>query len=327
MLYILHGQDDYSVTRELAVIKQACGDVSLLVTNTVTLDGGQTTPTELRVACETVPFLSDKRLVVVNGLFERFTPTKQSRAAIKKADPANQEPFAAVLNGVPPFTVVVLIEDDLKESNPLFKLIAKNANVKSFPFLKGESLRQWVANRIREDGGTASPAAVSLLTRLIGGNLWIMSSEITKLLTYADNNRIEEKDVKAVVSYVQEFSVFNMIDAIIDNNLQKAEIVLAQLLNAGESPSGLLALLSRQMRLIVRARDLKAQKLSDGEIRSRLGITQDFVIRKTLEQASCYTSARIRQVYQQLLDTDVAIKTGIYEPELALNILVAELCL
>jgi DNA polymerase III delta subunit len=35
---------------------------------------------------------------------------------------------------------------------------------------------------------------------------------------------------------------------------------------------------------------------------------------------------RIKQVYQQLLDTDIAIKTGKYTEELALNILVAELC-
>jgi DNA polymerase-3 subunit delta len=45
-----------------------------------------------------------------------------------------------------------------------------------------------------------------------------------------------------------------------------------------------------------------------------------------LEQAARYSMPRIKQVYQQLLDTDIAIKTGKYTEELALNILIAELC-
>ena len=111
-----------------------------------------------------------------------------------------------------------------------------------------------------------------------------------------------------------------------DNNLSKAENILEQLLRSGESPSGLIAMFTRQMRLIVRAKDLKSQKLPENEIRSRLGINQDFVMRKTLEQAGRYTPLRLKQVYQQLIEADIAIKTGVYEPELALNILVAELC-
>ena len=117
-----------------------------------------------------------------------------------------------------------------------------------------------------------------------------------------------------------------MIDAVIDNNLPKSETVLLQLLKAGESPSGILSMFARQMRLIVRAKDLKHQKLSDTEIRSRLGINQEFLLRKTLEQASRYTELRLKQVFQKMLDTDIAIKTGIYDPELAINMLIAELC-
>jgi DNA polymerase III delta subunit len=36
--------------------------------------------------------------------------------------------------------------------------------------------------------------------------------------------------------------------------------------------------------------------------------------------------ARLKEVYHQLLETDLAIKTGRYNAELALNILIAELC-
>jgi DNA polymerase-3 subunit delta len=85
-------------------------------------------------------------------------------------------------------------------------------------------------------------------------------------------------------------------------------------------------MLNRQMRLIVRARELKIQKLSGTEIGHRLGITSEFVIRKTVEQSARYTLPRLKQIYQKLLETDLAIKTGKYDGELALNILIAELC-
>jgi DNA polymerase III delta subunit len=35
---------------------------------------------------------------------------------------------------------------------------------------------------------------------------------------------------------------------------------------------------------------------------------------------------RLREVYNKLLETDLAIKTGKYDGELALNLLVADLC-
>ena len=325
MLYIFYGPDDFTIAQELDAIKKTAGDLSLLVTNTSTLDGGQVALDELRVACETVPFLSDKRLVVVYGLLERYAPRQPGRAA-RKVDSTPYETFGGLINGIPPSTVLVLIENGLRESNPLYRLIITKASVKACPLLKTPQLREWIGARIREEGGSISPAAISLLARMVGGNLWVMSSELRKLVLYVGERRIEENDVKTVVSYVQQASVFAMADAIIEFDMQRAETLLQQLLNEGGTPTQLLAMLNRQMRLVVRARDLRQQRVPESEIRSRLGLSADWLVRKTLEQAGRYTLPRIRQVYEQLLETDLAIKTGKYEGELALVILIAELC-
>jgi DNA polymerase-3 subunit delta len=325
LLYIFNGPDDFTIAQELDAIKKTAGDPSLLVTNTSTLDGGQVALDELRVACETVPFLSDKRLVVVYGLLERYAPRQPGRAA-RKVDSTPYETFGGLINGIPPSTILVLIENGLRESNPLFRLIIGKASVKACPLLKTPQLREWIGARIREEGGSISLAAISLLARMVGGNLWVMSSELRKLVLYVGERRIEENDVKTVVSYVQQASVFAMADAIVEFDLQRAETLLQQLLNEGDTPTQLLAMLSRQMRLVVRARDLRQQRVPESEIRSRLGLSADWLVRKTLEQAGRYTLPRIRQVYEQLLETDLAIKTGKYEGELALVILIAELC-
>jgi DNA polymerase-3 subunit delta len=302
----------------------------MLTANTNMLDGGQVTADELRAVCESAPFLSDKRLVIVHGLLERFAvraTTSRSKSAKKtEHQPVGYEVFGHCIARLPETTVLVLIENEIKDTNPLLKMIYGRANAKSFPMLKAPELRQWIGKHVAEDGGSISPQAVNLLVRLVGSNLWIMSSELNKLIVYAATRPIEEKDVKTMVSYAQETSVFSLVDAIMEFNVHEAENLLQQLLQQGATATYLLAMLYRQMRLIVRVRDLKKQGLKELEIRQRLGVASEYVVRKAWEQASRYSMPRIKQVYQQLLETDLAIKTGKYDGELALNILTAELC-
>jgi DNA polymerase-3 subunit delta len=129
-----------------------------------------------------------------------------------------------------------------------------------------------------------------------------------------------------VVSYVQEANVFAMVDAILEFKAGVAEQLLEQLLQQGATPAYLLAMLSRQVRMIVRVKDLKSQGKSEAEIQNKLALASDFVLRKTSEQAGRYSLARLKEVYHKLLEADLAIKTGRLDPELALNILIAELC-
>ena len=67
MLYILVGQDDFSLAQSLEEIKKGVGEPTLLAANTTTLDGKQATLDQLRTVCETLPFLAERRIVIVNG--------------------------------------------------------------------------------------------------------------------------------------------------------------------------------------------------------------------------------------------------------------------
>ena len=330
MLYILAGADDFSIAAEMERLKKSAGDPNMLSTNTSIFDGIQVNFDDLKNACETVPFLSEKRLVIIYGLLEKFAVKTAGGRNVgsKKTETqtATYEMFAGLLNQIPESTLCILVENDIKDNNPLYKMIAPTAKVMTFPSLKALDLQQWANQQVIAKGGSITPAAVRLLTRIIGSNLWILSSEIEKLVLYADGRRIDEDDVNKLVAYTQQTSVFAMVDAIIEFNLQRAESLVQQLLRDGESPIGLLSMLNRQMRLIVRLRELKNQKIPETEIKSRLGIGHEFVLRKTLEQAQRYTLPRIREVYEQLLAADIAFKTSKYEGDLALNILIAELC-
>jgi len=328
LLYILQGEDDFSLTRALDEIKKGLGDPSLLSTTTTLLDGKQVTPGELRTVVETVPFLAENRLVIVEGLLGRFesrNKTRRKKSSLANGRENDAKSFAAAMADLPPSTVLVLTDGRIKSANPLLKILS-GAKIMSFPLLRGDLLRQWIKQEASAQGADMSPPAVELLARLVGGNLWIMHNEINKLALFASGRRVEVDDISAVVSSAQEANVFAMVDAILDFKAGVAEKLLEQLLQQGASPAYLLVMLSRQVRLVVRAKELRRQRKPDAEIQSRLGLKSEFPFRKTVEQAQRYPLERLKQVYIRLLEADLSIKTGKYDGGLALNLLIADLC-
>jgi DNA polymerase-3 subunit delta len=117
-----------------------------------------------------------------------------------------------------------------------------------------------------------------------------------------------------------------LVDAILESKAGLAEQTLQQLLQQGAPPAYLLVMLVRQVRMMVQAKELRKQRKHDVEIQNKLGLTSDYALRKILAQAERYSLIRLKEVYHRLLETDISMKTGQCEPELALNILVAELC-
>lgn len=329
MLYILSGEDDFSLTQSLEEIKREIGDQTVLVGSITTLDGQQVTLEQLRPFCETVPFLAGKRLVIIKGLLERFEPKGRAIRQKKTTPTSRQDEYKSLgtyIGQIPDSTVVVLVDGKIANNNPLFRELADKAVVKSFPLVRDAQLRQWLRRHVAEEGSSISPQAVELLAKLVGSNLWVMASEINKLTLFTSGRRIEEGDVKGLVSDTQQANVFAMVDAIVEFRVELAEQLLQRLLQSGAAPAYLLFMLWRQVQMIVRAKELGNQRKPKIEIQHRLGITQEFVLRKTLEQASRYSLPRLSGVYHHLLEADLSIKTGKYDGELALNILVAELC-
>jgi DNA polymerase-3 subunit delta len=331
LLHIFYGEDDYSISRELAELKKTLGDADALVTNTTVLDGKQVTPEQLRAACETVPFLGEKRLVIIEGLLERFEEKKRSlkkKTAKQQNQPPDYSVMAEAIKHLPPFTELVLISGIVRPANPLLHELSPSAKVKNFPVLKKQQLRQWIDRYLarREKGTGMSPQALNLMIDFVGADLWTMANEIDKLVLYTKGRRIEEADVKAVVSNTQEANIFNMVDAIIESRVGEAQALLQQLFLAGTEPLYVLSMLVRQARMVFQLMDMRDRGCSRSEIQNKLGIRNDFILNKVWAQAERYTPAKIKDVYHQLLEADTAIKTGRYAaPEMALEVLVVEL--
>jgi DNA polymerase-3 subunit delta len=335
LLHVLVGEDDFSIRQALEEIKKGIGDPTAMMANTTVLDGPGLTPDQLRAACGAVPFLADKRLVIVEGLLERFEP--KTRPARKKSSsrqatpPPDHQAFVESVTGLPAFTELVVIGAGLRPSasprggNPLLRGLASVTKVKYYPRLNLREINPWIERRVASTGGAISPAAASLLARFVGNDLWVLSSEVDKLVLFTAGRRVEEADVRVVVSYTREANVFAMVDAILESRPGAAQTLLQQLLRDGETPSQLLFRLANQVRIIFQIREMRGRGIPRGEIQTRLGLTSDFVLRKAWDQADKYSPRRIREIYHRLLEADVAIKTGRYDnAELAIDMLIAE---
>jgi DNA polymerase-3 subunit delta len=163
-----------------------------------------------------------------------------------------------------------------------------------------------------------------LLAEFSGQNLWALSNEIEKLLLYTKDGKISEKEVQLLTTYAKEANIFAMVDAIMEKNAPLAMQGLHQLLEEGVALPYLLAMITRQARLIIQLKEIRGEGTPEAEIINRLGLSPFYPVRQLLSQASHYSMDKLIQIYQRLLEADLQIKQG--KGEVALELLVAEIC-
>ncbi len=332
MIYILHGSDDFSRYQALKEIKEGIGPPELQDANTTVFQGPQITLALLSDACNSTPFLSEKRLVVVENLLS--SQERQGRGQRgRRAPPAGPDSLPTQwqglkehLKGMPGTTELVFLEGPLRRDNPLLRDLSQVAKVLEFPSLGGETLRQWIRDAVARKGGRISPAATRVLADLVGGNLWIMDNELEKLCLYSVSREIREEDVRVLVTSAREANIFAAVDAVLEGKPSVATGHIYRLIQSGVGVPYIMSMLARQVRLLILTKDLRSRGVSRDEIGQRLGVSATFALRKTLEQERYFTIDRLKEIHFRLLETDLNIKTGKIEEGIALELLVAQLC-
>ena len=326
MIYIIYGTDGYTINDALATIKKGLGDPETLATNTTRLEGQRLAPAALQANVEAFPFFGDKRLVIVDGLLGRYE-TKTKSSSLKKPPKSTDDisVFADILRSAPATTITVLIDGELKKTNPLLKGLADKADVKECLPISPSRLPELIKKRTSALGSTISDEAAAELARLVGPNLWVLSSETEKLSLFAAGQRIEIADVRAVVTASREVGIFELVDAVMGSRSIQAMQLLQGFLRDGQAPSYIIFMLARQLRLMVRTKSMLTDGASEQFIQDKLKL-YGFALNRTIDQASRFSLPRLKTFYHHLLEADLAIKTSRYDESLAISLLVAETC-
>lgn len=338
MFYVFHGEDEFSRSEELASLRfrLAEADRAMAQLNTTVLDGRQVTLGELCHACDTVPFMADRRMIIVHGLLSRLDPTRVARGqeTVEEEQPAWKRDFweglSAYLPTLPPFARLIFVESrTLSASHPIFRLARtegekKRAFVRLFRLPKDQDLPPWIRQRARDHGGKINRGAASLLAALVGSDLRSLDQEIDKLVLHADGRPVNTEDVRTLVSRARDANIFELVDSVGSRQTEHALRLLHGLLDDGEAPLYLLAMLARQVRILIQVSELRDQGLSQQEIASRLKL-HPYVVEKGLAQARNFEMSQLEAAHQRLVETDWAIKTGRADGVLALDLLVTQL--
>ncbi len=316
MILLIHGEDVFRSHQRLNQTKEAFVKEDPSGMNLRILEGADLTFEEFKNQVETLPFLAQKRLVIVQNLFR----TKHKMAE-KILDYIKKNSFE---------NLEIIFYEDEKLDKSFFKKIPREIKVEEFDLLKGQALIRWIEKEVENEGGRIEKAASERLALYVGPDLWQMKNEISKLITFKFQSRAREpvifvSDVELLVRANFNESIFNLVDAIANKNSRKATRLLYQFLEKGENELSILGMITWQFRNLLVVKDLLARGYSQQEIIKKTGL-HPFVVQKTIWQSKNFKMSHLKKVYTKLASADLAIKTGQIEPSLALELLVVGLC-
>lgn len=330
MFLVLHGKDDFT-SREvlLTMINDPC-----YAYNVERFDGATADVDTVRIACETMPFLSDARLIVVDGLPKTSRgksdsanskeETRTTKGKKRKGNASKDliETLAALAETLPATTTLVTWHDDeLPKTHPLFIAATTYGTAQYFAPLKELALEKWIVQRAKHEGCTIAPDAVRALATMTRNDLRILSLEINKLSTYASSGHmITLAMVELLVPDSHESRIFDLTDALAQGKRVVALHVLHDLIGSGESPLGIVAMIARQVRLMIQARDLAGRGMNPMQVAAAMH-QQEFIIKKTLAMAQRFSSDALERTLRACLEVDTDLKRSRMTPELALDLL------
>jgi DNA polymerase-3 subunit delta len=337
--YVLHGES-YQRTRFLNRLeREVLGPDGGQGLSRDVLPAAGLTPERLMAVCDTMPFLTPSRLVVVEGLLVRFEQSGRRGRVVEEVDDETRDgeaasprhelvgrwaPLADYVARIPPTTVLVFMDDELGARNPMLVLLRPHAEVHAFAVPAGEAaLDEWVRAQCAELGVRVRADAREELRRRAGANLWMLRTELEKLGAYASGREVTREDVLALIPAAGA-NIFAFVDALINGRAALALRALRSFQEKGASPQYLIAMVARQLRLTVQAQELRRGGAGVDGVARALGLGR-YAAEKTLDLAARHPMERLRALHERLLQADLDIKTGRLSQDLALDLLVSDL--
>ena len=265
--------------------------------------------------------------------FQDFIQTtsmfKEKKLVILKNAPPNLEIEKEILNLIknPRYQNEIILfyeEKEIDNKRPLFQYLKKQGKSQEFKLLGGQKLRNWVKKEFEKYGANIENQALEKLIDFVGNDLWHLSNEIKKLVSFKGGERVEIKDVETLVKPKIETDIFETIDAIASKNKKQALELLHKHLEKGDSPLYLLSMINFQFRNLLEIKDLIERKKSYQQILNKIKL-HPYVIQKSYWQAKKFSLQELKKIYQRIFQVDLSIKTGKIEPKTALDLLITEI--
>ena len=261
-------------------------------------------PDSLIAAAETLPFMGEKRIVVVR---ECSLITSGRKAENEKT----VETIADYLTHIPPSTCIVFyVKGKADGRKKLYTLIKKKNAIVDFSPMNDVECVDWARRTMRRMGKQLDGENAGRLVFTVGRDAALLRQEMDKLASYLDIREVvTAEDIDAICTRSTECTVFQMVDAQVAGNLDTTFALLRDMIRAGEQRMMILAMLLRQYRILYHMRCLMDERTPANAQAQLLGIPP-FSVNRTQQQARRFDRERLKEAYDYLMNYEFMLKQG-----------------
>ena len=325
-VYFLYGPEAYLIEEEIQRLLDRTLSQKERGLNLHLFSGEEHSGREIVQAAQTVPMFSRYRFVLV-----------------KEADRLGEEDVETLskyLHKPSPTTCLVLSAQTLGTWKGCRPALEKIGKIVEHPRLKGKALISWMTRKMGEKGKILSTEAAEYLIDVVGDHLQSLDNMVEQaFLAVGEKRKVEVSDVEGIVSDVKINTVFDLTDAIGQQNLEKAFGVLEKVIGSkiisfkkDEEVSKmddpvplLLSLMARQYRLIWRVKEMTSRQDGIEGIARTLRMSP-WTVKRLVEQGEGFSESCLREGILKCHQTDLAIKRGSGPKNLLMEKLVIDLC-
>jgi DNA polymerase-3 subunit delta len=324
-VYFLHGAEDYLIEEETKKLMERTLSSHGRGLNLHLFSGAEHGSQEIIQASQTLPMFSPYQFVLVN-----------------EADQMGEEEVERLLRYIQrpsPSTCLVLRGQSLGPWKKHEAKFEKAGKVVEYSRLKGRALVSWVKKRMEEKGKTLTEDGANYLVEVVGDHLQDLDNTLEKIfLSVGEREGIRLSDIEGIISDIKVNTVFELTDAIGQQNLEKALGILGKALGTKIIPFKkeettkyddptplLLSMIARQYRLIWRIKEMDLHRKNDEEIAKSLRMSV-WNVKKLADQAKKFSELSLKEGILKCQKTDLALKKGRGPKDLLLEKLMIDLC-
>jgi DNA polymerase-3 subunit delta len=320
-IYIFTGDETYLLDRALEHMVGVFMTPEGRTINLENLDGKSSGLDDLRASCETLPFMSERRVTIL----------RSPEALLDKESVADE--FLKYIKNLGDHQVLLINDRDgkVKKNSKLYRYLNKAGGTVVFEKLKGKDLTDWILGKLAERDKSMSYADLNYFiqqssynSRNISTTLYDLDNEIKKLSDFANGKNIDRSTLDQVLIKPLDKNIFDFLGAVGKNDTDRAMEVFNEIYLMNEPVPRILFMISRQFRLLLGYVTYREKGYGSGEIQEKLKI-KPYEFGKIAAQGNGMDQDRLRDILEEILQTDRKLKTTSSDQRLEMEMLIVKL--
>ncbi len=310
-IYVIFGEEEYLKNIYEKKLISNIVDENFKMMNFDIFEGKNVNISKIIDACDTMPFMSDYRVVILKNTGLIYDA--------KKDDTNKLENYLHIL---PKTTILIFIEEKIDKKLKIFKTISNIGTFHKIDVLSENELVNWILSIFKDNNKNISTKEALYIIRNIGFNMEILLNEINKLISFkSSGTKITINDIDNICTKSIESKIFDLINFMSNKDMDNAIKIYKNLIINKTSPFVILNMISRQFRIILQTKYLYNKNYSINNIASELEL-RDFIVKEAIKQSKNFSIKILLQAINECLEIDNNIKTGKIIDEIAIELLI-----